>query len=122
MTATGFFSGGTVLDITSQVKRSVTARSVVSVGNSTTVKGMVTAKKVGSSTIRASKGNPTGGLADRVLIAGDRAELAPGGLQSATLCLVLSPRSDVGNSWPSTRDEEHPGRADQQEHRQEDEA
>ena len=59
MTATGYFSGGTVLDVTMQVKWLVTPRSVATVGN-LTHKGLVTARKVGSTTIRASKGNTKG--------------------------------------------------------------
>jgi hypothetical protein len=59
MTATGYFSGGSVLDVTSQVKWLVTPRSVATVGNSTS-KGAVTARRVGSATIRAGKGNKTG--------------------------------------------------------------
>jgi Big-like domain-containing protein len=59
MTATGYFSGGSVLDITSQVKWTVTPRSIATVGNSIT-KGTVTAKKAGGTTIKASKGNRTG--------------------------------------------------------------
>jgi hypothetical protein len=58
-TATGFFSGGTELDITWQVKWRVTPRSVANIGNST-AKGMVTAKKVGGATVRASRGALTG--------------------------------------------------------------
>jgi hypothetical protein len=59
MSATGYFSGGSVLDITFQVKWAVNPRSVASVGNSTS-KGLVTAKKPGGTTIKASKGNRTG--------------------------------------------------------------
>jgi hypothetical protein len=59
MTATGYFSGGSVLNLTLQVKWQVTPRSVANVSNSAS-KGAVTAKKVGSATIRASKGNKTG--------------------------------------------------------------
>lgn len=56
MTATGFFSGGSVVDVTNQVKWLVTPRSVATIGNWTN-KGLVTARKPGSTTIRASKGN-----------------------------------------------------------------
>jgi hypothetical protein len=59
MTATGYFSGGSVMDVTFQVKWLATPRSVATVGNSKS-KGLVTAKKVGHTTIRASKGNTTG--------------------------------------------------------------
>jgi uncharacterized protein YjdB len=59
MTATGYFSAGSVMDLTSQLKWNVTPRSVATVGNSTT-KGAVTARRVGNATIRASKGNKTG--------------------------------------------------------------
>ncbi len=59
MTATGHFSGGTVMDITLHVKWQVTPRSVANIGNSQ-IKGAVTAKKVGNATIRASKGNKNG--------------------------------------------------------------
>jgi hypothetical protein len=59
MSATGFFSGGSVLDLTFQVKWLVTPRSVATIGNSTQ-KGLVSARKVGNTTIRATKGNLTG--------------------------------------------------------------
>jgi len=59
MTAKGYFSGVSLLDVTSQVKWLVTPRSVAIIGNSMT-KGAVTAKRVGNATIRASKGNKTG--------------------------------------------------------------
>jgi hypothetical protein len=59
MTAIGTFSGGTILDVTFQVKWRVTPRSVASIGNLTS-KGLVTARRVGGATIRASKGNDTG--------------------------------------------------------------
>jgi hypothetical protein len=56
MTATGLFSGGSILDITNQVKWSVVPRSIGTVANFTT-KGLVTSRRVGNATIRASKGN-----------------------------------------------------------------
>jgi len=59
MTATGYFSGGSVVDITSQAKWQVTPKSVAFVGNWKT-KGLVTARKIGSTTIRATKDNKTG--------------------------------------------------------------
>ena len=59
VTATGYFSAGSILDITWQVKWSVKPRSVASIGNSTT-KGLITAKKIGSTTIKATRGNKTG--------------------------------------------------------------
>jgi hypothetical protein len=59
MTATGYFSGGYILDITSQVKWQVTPRSVASAASPTS-KGLVAAKRIGHATIRASKGNKTG--------------------------------------------------------------
>jgi hypothetical protein len=59
MTATGYFSGGSVLDVTSQAKWLVTPRSVGMVTNSTS-KGLVTARKIGSTTIRARIDNKTG--------------------------------------------------------------
>lgn len=59
MTATGYFSGGSVLDLTSLAKWQATPKSVGSAGNWTS-KGLVTAKKVGSTTIRATKDNKTG--------------------------------------------------------------
>jgi len=59
MTATGYFSAGSVMDLTTQVKWQVTPRSVGSIGNSTS-KGIVTGKRIGHATVRASKGNKTG--------------------------------------------------------------
>ena len=59
LTATGYFSQGSVLDLTSQVRWQLTPRSVANIGNSTS-RGLVSAKKVGSATIRASKSNKTG--------------------------------------------------------------
>jgi uncharacterized protein YjdB len=59
MTATGYFSDGFVLDLTAQVKWQVTPRSIANVSNSTS-KGVVTGKKAGNATIRATKGNRTG--------------------------------------------------------------
>jgi hypothetical protein len=60
MSATGFFSGGSVVDLTFQVKWQVTPRSVATITNTTTHKGMVTARKTGNTTIRASKLNKLG--------------------------------------------------------------
>src|SRR6185436_11894396 len=60
MTATGYFSAGSVVDLTFQVKWSVKPRSVATIGNSTTNKGLVTVRKAGSTTIKATKSNKTG--------------------------------------------------------------
>jgi len=59
MTATGTFSGGSVLDVTAQVRWSSNNKFKVSVGNSV-AKGLVTAKAAGSATIKAKKGNRSG--------------------------------------------------------------
>jgi len=59
-TAKGYFSGGSVLDLTTVVKWQVTPRSVASVGNASASKGLVTARKVGGATIRAKKDGKTG--------------------------------------------------------------
>jgi uncharacterized protein YjdB len=58
-TATGDFSGGTVLDITLQVRWSSNNKTKVSIDNSH-VKGLATAKASGSATIKARKGNRSG--------------------------------------------------------------
>ena len=55
LTATAYFSGGSVIDVTAQAKWQVTPRSVASV-----VKGLITAKKSGNTTVRATKDNKTG--------------------------------------------------------------
>jgi uncharacterized protein YjdB len=59
MSATGHFSGGTVLDLTTQVRWTVTPRSIATIGNSTE-KGSIATRRAGNTTIRASKGNRTG--------------------------------------------------------------
>jgi len=56
LTATGYFSGGTELDLTYLVKWKSLSPSIASVDNSAR-KGLVTSKKVGSTTIRATRGN-----------------------------------------------------------------
>jgi hypothetical protein len=60
MMATGHFSAGFVMDVTFQVKWQVTPRSIGIVGNSSASKGLVTGRRAGNATIRASKGNKTG--------------------------------------------------------------
>ena len=60
MTAMGLFSGGSVVDLTSLVKWQVTPRSVATVSNYGTTKGLVTARKSGNTTIRATKENKLG--------------------------------------------------------------
>ena len=60
MTALGNFSGGSVLDLTGQVRWKVIPMSVATVGNTTATKGIVTARKSGNTTIRASKDGKTG--------------------------------------------------------------
>ncbi len=59
MTATGTFSGGTVIEVTFQVRWSSNDKGVASVGN-TKSRGLVTARSPGSATIKASKGNKNG--------------------------------------------------------------
>jgi len=55
LTATGNFSGGTTLDITTQVAWFSSKKNVATAGNGSS-KGLVTAKSLGSATIRAKKG------------------------------------------------------------------
>jgi uncharacterized protein YjdB len=59
LTATGTFSAGSVLDITSQVRWSSNNKFKVAVNNSST-KGLVTGKATGSSTVKAKKGAKSG--------------------------------------------------------------
>jgi hypothetical protein len=59
MIATGIFSGGTTMDVTNQVRWSVVPRSVATVGNATN-RGLVTTRRIGSATIKASRGNRNG--------------------------------------------------------------
>ena len=59
MAALGYFSAGSVLDITFQVKWQVVPRSIAKIGNFSS-KGEVSARKDGNATIRASKGNKLG--------------------------------------------------------------
>lgn len=59
LSAMGSFSGGSVVDITSQVRWSSNNKFRVAVGNSS-AKGLVTAKAAGSATIKAKKSNKSG--------------------------------------------------------------
>ncbi len=59
LSAMGSFSGGSVVDITSQVRWSSNNRSKIAVNNSSS-KGVVTARATGSATIKAKKGNRSG--------------------------------------------------------------
>jgi trimeric autotransporter adhesin len=54
LTATGNFSGGTTLDITTQVNWFSSKKNIATAGNGAN-KGLVTAKSLGSATIRAKK-------------------------------------------------------------------
>jgi len=55
LTAMGTFSGGSVLDITAQVRWSSNNKFKIAVNNSS-AKGLVTARAAGSATIKARKG------------------------------------------------------------------
>jgi hypothetical protein len=59
MAATGHFFSGTILDLTNQVRWTVTPRNVATIGN-TTDKGSITTRRKGNTTIRASNGNVKG--------------------------------------------------------------
>jgi hypothetical protein len=66
LSAMGTFSGGTVLDVTAQVRWSSNNKFDIAVNN-TSSKGLVTAKRVGSATIRAKKINHSGTASVTVL-------------------------------------------------------
>jgi uncharacterized protein YjdB len=59
LAATGHFFSGTILDLTNQVRWTVTPRTVATIGN-TTDKGSITTRRKGNTTIRASNGNVKG--------------------------------------------------------------
>lgn len=59
MAAMGHFSGGSVVDVTLDARWQVTPRSIAVVGNSTN-KGLVSARRVGNTTIRARIGAELG--------------------------------------------------------------